>query len=460
MQHSCMHVSKKLIAAAVMLAGSGLAQAELTAEEKQLLGTTLTPIGAEVAGNADGSIPEYVWGEYEAPADYVPGSGKRTDPFRDEKPLFSINAGNMEQYGDKVMEGTKGLMTKFATYRIDVYPTHRTVSFPEWVLQRTLELAGTATLTNGGLSVANIHAAVPFPIPKDGHEAIWNHLLRFEGLRQQSNFKNYNVDSAGIRTIATATNLDSEYPYWDLSKKDPEHYFFFKVQYSEPPRRVGEKILALDPFDYTKGGRRATTYLPGQRRVKLAPEISFDTPNPGSAGVGNWDDGWTFNGSVERFDWKLVGKREVYVAYNNCGAAHQTPVATLVTPDHLNPDSLRWELHRVHVVEATLREGQRHNYHKRRFYLDEDSWVAIASDSYDARGELYKTIHTLSCINYDSGYPKAALLQPGTEPYYDLIANTYTMQALPGPEGNWNFYGDTLPPMQWTPDSLTGTSMR
>ncbi len=58
------------------------------------------------------------------------------------------------------------------------------------------------------------------------------------------------------------------------------------------------------------------SYLPGQRRVKAAPDVAYDTPNPGTAGATTYDDAFMFNGAMDRYDFKLIGKKEMYVPYN------------------------------------------------------------------------------------------------------------------------------------------------
>jgi hypothetical protein len=170
--------------------------------------------------------------------------------------------------------------------------------------------------------------------------------------------------------------------------------------------------MLVDPLDIGTKDRRAWTYLPGQRRVKVAPDLAHDTPNPGTAGATTFDDTFIFNGSMDRFDFKLVGKKEMLVPYNDYVAVYQSKQDDLLKPNHLNPDLVRWELHRVWIVEATLKEGKRHVYSKRTFYLDEDSWMALASDEYDARGQLYRTGFAYMAPSYDVPAPVHRHVQP------------------------------------------------
>lgn len=96
-----------------------------------------------------------------------------------------------------------------------------------------------------------------------------------------------------------------------------------------------------------------------------------------------------YNGAPDHYEWALLGKREMLVPYNSY-AVHQKGLAygDILKSRFINPDLLRYELHRVWVVEATLRKGFSHPYAKRRFYFDEDSWQILAADIYDKDGVL------------------------------------------------------------------------
>src|SRR5260370_41820618 len=71
--------------------------------------------------------------------------------------------------------------------------------------------------------------------------------------------------------------------------------------------------------------------------------------------------------------------------------------------EHLNPDAIRWEAHRVWIVEATLKQGERHAYSKRTFYVDEDSWAIVEADAYDPEGKLWKVGFDYTFNFYDGG---------------------------------------------------------
>jgi hypothetical protein len=430
------------------------AHAAVSADEAKALGTTLTPIGAEKAGNADGTIPAYTGGLTTPPAGFKPGDGMRPNPYADEKPRIVIDQKNMAQYAGQLTEGTKALLQRDPTYRLDVYPTHRSVAFPKFVTDNTVKNASRAKTLNNGTSIEGAHAGFPFPIPKDGNEAMWNHLVRFNGQAYTSKYRNIFVDANGRPTLTVEGLSVQEYPYWDDSKADSEIYWRIKLSYTGPSRRAGEALLIMDPLDIGAKDRRAWSYLPGQRRVRVAPDLAHDTPNPGTGGVTTFDDSFVFTGSMERFNFKLVGKKEVIVPYNSYAVVYQAKQDDLLKPRHLNPDLVRWELHRMWVVEATLKEGKRHVYSKRTFYLDEDCWVALASDEYDGRGQLYR-------VGFAYNAPSYEVPAPYTDTYsdYDLATGAYSMSGFIAETGGQRQV-KALPDRDWTADSLAGAGVR
>jgi hypothetical protein len=453
-----MKFAQSVLAAALALAVTGAAHAAVSSDQAARLGSTLTGVGAEKAGNADGSIPAYTGGLIQAPASYQAGSSFRPDPFESEKPLTVINAGNAAQYAGKMTASTQELLKRFPSFRVDVYPTHRTVAMPQRLLDNTAKNAVGTKTTEGGVALDNALPGVPFPIPADGYEAMWNHLLRYQGFALNSKYDSWNVDSSGRATLATTGNAYIEYPLYDPARttaaNESDVFFKTKLYYQGPARRAGEAILVVDAVNPLKQGRRGWQYLPGQRRVKLAPDIAYDTPNPGSAGSSTYDDSWVFNGALDRYDFKLVGKKEMYVPYNTYKLNYHKVAADVTTPNHVNPDLMRWELHRVWVVEATLKPGKRHIYSKRTFYLDEDSWIALASDEYDASGKLYRGAFAHMAYSYDVQAPNS-----DNHMFYDFVTGSYNITGMYGPYGGVK-YIEPLSKAQWAPESLAGAGIR
>lgn len=450
---------KHLWAATVLALAGASALAAVSAEEARKLGTSLTTVGAEMAGNAEKTIPPYTGGLTTPPAGYEKGSGVRPDPFANEKPLFSITAANMAQHQGKLTAGTLELLKRHPSMRVDVYPTHRTAAYPKWVLDNTLKNATSVKTTDGGLGVEGTYAGVPFPIPKTGHEAMWNHLLRYSGHTYVAKYDSINVNASGNAVLATTGEITVEYPYYDPKRTGQSQakdiFFRTRIGYTAPARRAGEGLLLQDYINVLENPRKAWQYLPGQRRVKMAPELGYDTPNTATAGTSTYDDSYVFSGGMDRFDWKLVGKKELFVPYNAYKMAYAKDPYAVATPKHLNPDFVRWELHRVWVVEATLKEGKRHIYSKRTFYLDEDSWYALASDQYDARGQLYRSGFMAMTPFYEQPAPGSI-----AQFFYDFATGSYNVIGLVGAHSTGLKFIDPLPERQWTPDALAGSGVR
>jgi hypothetical protein len=454
-----MRITTRIIAAALAALCGGAAYGVSPDEAKQL-GTTLTAIGAETAGNKEGTIPAYTGGLTTPPASYQKGGKVRTDPFADEKPRLVITGKDAAAHADKLTEGTKELLKRYPTMRLDVYPTHRTVAVPQRILDNTLKNATGAKAAEGGLVLENVLPGYPFPIPKTGAEAMWNHLLRYSGLGYDgSRYENWNVDAAGVATLAVSADAFWAWPIYDPKKTGPisagDPYWYNKLHYVGPARRNGEALLIIDSVNPLKQPRRAWLYLPGQRRTKLAPDLAYDTPNPGAAGAATYDDVSVFNGALDRYDWKLVGKKEMYVPYSNYRLTYHKNAADITKPNQLNPDLVRWELHRVWVVEAALKSDKRHIYSKRVFYLDEDSWNALASDQYDARGQLFRSSFAFQSQSYDVQAPFG-----DTFAIYDFNSGVYNISGLFGTYGGLKYMTELPRDSAWTAEALAGAGVR
>lgn len=400
-------------AAAVGLAGAyaGMATAAVSADEAKALGTTLTPWGAIQAGNKEGTIPAYT-GPAKTPATFDPKNpGHRPDPFAGEKPLFSIDAKNMAQYADKLSEGIKAALQKYPTYRLDVYPTHRTANYPKWYLDNALKNAtGACKTAKEGNQITGCMPGMPFPIPKTGHEVMWNRLLKFDAASAMSpNMTGTVVDTQGNRTITGVGTMWWQYDVFEPSRinqviGDEEVFERLRIDYNEPARKAGEKLIVQDNIDNINIGRRAWSYLPGMRRIKLAPDIAYDTPSPTGGGTGTVDEAAVWYGSLDRYDFKLVGKKELFIPYNNYRVRDKNVCPSAVsmkTKNHLNPDCVRWELHRVWEVKAILKPGKRHVYPNRTIYWDEDLPGVGITDNYDSTGQIFRVSHSLPISYYE-----------------------------------------------------------
>jgi hypothetical protein len=442
--------------AATLATASFGAAAAVSADEAAKLKTTLTPVGAERAGNKDGSIPAWEGGVSKAPAGYKPGD-PRPDPFAADKPTLTITAKNMDAHAARLTEGVKALLKKYPDFKLEVYPTHRSAAAPQYVYDNTFRNATKAKAVDGGHGVEGAMGGIPFPIPKDGYEVILNHRLAWTGTSVQAPVRVWVMTADGKRAMASGGTQTFRRPYYDADA-DPTkfdgYYQLGKFVVSEPGSKAGEAILAHDGVTAATP-RGLWQYLVGQRRVRKAPSVAYDTPDSVTSGIGLFDEAFMLFGPLDKHELKLVGKREVYIPYNNNRAA-SAKVADLVTPSTLNPALVRWELHRVWEVEATLAAGKRHVVPKRRYYVDEDSWQIVLLDGWDAKGELWRTNYTLTLLAPDIPAVIGNMLWGGydlqTGAYYlNMASNELPVQYKPVPP---------LPRSFFSPEELANEGAR
>lgn len=432
---------------------------QLTAQgnDPSQLKTTLTPLGGEKAGNKDGTIPAWTGG-YKTPISGYKAGGRRGDPFASEKPLYSINSKNMDQYAAKLTDGTKAMMKKYPSYRIDVYQTHRTGVAPQWVYDNTFKNATRAQLVNlsSGPTPKGAYGGIPFPLPKNGAEVMWNHRLRWRGESWHLDVHQYLGTSDGKMVLSTDGQAEQMMPYYfkDVApEKWNGEYWMIRLVNSGPPIRAGEAIVGRQNVDDDK--TLAWVYLTGQRRVRKLPNPCCDTPSPAMSGVMSFDELEMYDGRMDRFDWKLIGKQEMYIPYNDNKAMQPTKDSTVMMPHHLNPDYVRWELHRVWVVEATLKAGHRHQAAKSRYYIDEDTWQGVLGDRWDAKGTLWKTVWVLPMVLPD--VPAVVDLNFG---FYDLTSGTWYSSNMFNEKQEVYKITPRWADRVFTPDALASESVR
>ncbi|MBT9475217.1 DUF1329 domain-containing protein [Polaromonas sp.] len=398
------------VIAASLAALCSQAYAAVSADEAKALGTTLTEFGAIKAGNKEGTIPEYTGGQTKAPADFKPNSGYWADPFKGEKPLYRIDGKNAAQHADKLSESQKHLLKTYPDYYIDVYPTHRSAAYPDSVLKATVRNASTCTAGKDYFSVdVACRGGIPFAIPKNGYEVMWNLTLRYSVATDitTQHGVSWLVDANGNKTVVSDQFTRTERPYYQLDQKDRDPNMILRTySVAKAPARIsGQMTMLTDYLDMDAKPRRAYNYSPGQRRVKLAPEFAYDTPVAQLGGVTLFDELFLFSGKMDRFDFKLVGRKEMLIPYNNYKFYDECKGAQQFTGQHLNPACERWELHRVWVVESTLKPGQRHAYAKRTYFIDEDGSGAGMFDAFDKNGELYRGMFQKTIQLYDQQTP-------------------------------------------------------
>jgi hypothetical protein len=448
-------ISRHFLAAAVgaCLAVTAVAPAQVAPDRLARLGTDLTPVGAERAGNADGTIPAWTGGLPVAAIDQAVGY---TDPFAAEIPLFRITAANVEQYKGLLSSGHLALFKRDPkSFWMNVYPTHRTAAYPEAVLAEVKNQAPLAR-TQGDHILDVGRTTVPFPVPADGVQVMWNHVYRWRGGSVERRVMFAPVQGNGSFYVARLYQNVVFDQQGYMEKPLPGRLYTSGLFFYAPPSAIGLRNITWEPTDPVSGDRARWAYIPQTLDTRRLPSYDYDTLEPYSGGLRTADqtDGW--NGAPDRYEWKLVGKRELLIGYNSFRLADRNlPYAAILRPHGVDPDLLRYERHRVWVVEATLKPGKRHRYFKRIFYVDEDTWQVAQEEIYNEKGQLFRFGDHQEMQFYDVSVPWYAATI-----HHNLATGAYLVYGLsnkePGP-WRWGFKGKNS---DYMPSNLRGIGQR
>jgi len=424
-----------------------------TPENVARLGQDLTPVGAIRAGNADGSIPAWTGGltRDDWPQGYEPGQ-RHPDPYAEDEPRLVITGENYQQYAQHLTAGQQAAFDRYPeTYQMRVYPTRRSASFTDRIYELTKANAASGRLVANGEGVADVAEGFPFPLPQNAYELIWNHKLKYKGTGGVRYWNQVVPTTSGsYQLIRLREEFLGLYYIEGNTIEDTNNillYFFQEVE--SPARLAGNILLVHESLNQIAQPRQAWIYNPGQRRVRRAPNVAYDNPGTASDGLRTNDMTDMFNGAMDRFDWTIADKREMYIPYNSY-QAHSGDLTTddLIKPGHMNPEHLRYELHRVWVVEATLREGTRHINSRRTMYLDEDTYQIAVIDHYDQRGNMWRLSEAHTINFYDVPTYWATI-----ESSLDLQSGRYIANGIDNQERVATF-NESLSPSNYTPQAL------
>jgi hypothetical protein len=400
----------------------------------QKLGQELTPMGAELAANEDKSIPAWTGKvqsndqglEHQKSGDQNPAS------YKQDKRLFTITAENQTEYKNHLSEGVIALLKKYPnTFELPIYPSRRAVRFSTVIEQRTRWNATHTELNNGIDGLRQYTGGAPFPIPSNAAEVMWNARIIHPTpsmVGTMDDIAIYPDNKRQLRRQAYIGEFPFSYADNPIGKVDDDidvNAAYVHVTVEQPKRQKGQMTVVHEALDQIRNDRKAWVYIPGSRRVRRAPTVGYDTPD-GPGGLVTVDDSLGFNGAMDRYQWHLIGKKEMYIPYHayrfdEDGISYEK----LLLPGHANPEYMRFEKHRVWIVEAELKPNQRHIYSKRRFYIDEDSWQIVLLESYDGRNVLWRV--GILNTRYDftvQGYVARAQM------FHDLQSGAYVATRL------------------------------
>jgi hypothetical protein len=441
-----------------LLLFAAVAYSAVNENDASRLGKDLTPLGAEAKANADGSIPAWNGGIQTPPAGYKPGD-HHPDPFASDQPLYTVSPANVGQYEAKLTAGHLAVLKAYPDYKLIVYPSRRSASNPQRIYDATRKNATTAQLISNGNGISGALVGAPFPIPQNGLEVVWNFLTRYRGVAAARHIDQAAVErGGGYQLVKFEDEFLFNYTRPDITTRelqDSNTLIYFKQAAVAPARVAGTILNVHETLDQVKEPRRAWVYNAGRRRVTRAPNVAYDNPGTNADGQRTSDQFDMFNGAPDRYDWTLVGKKEMLVPYNSYKLhSDKIKTADVLKPLHINQDLARYELHRVWVVDAKLKPGTSHLYSRRTFYIDEDSWQILVADQYDGRGQMWR-VSEAHCINYYDAQTFWSTL----EVHIDLQNGRYLAIGLDNENDMYDFNLKRTP-ADYTPDSLRREGLR
>ena len=356
-------------------------------------------------------------------AEYDPRSDSYPDPFSSDQILLTINVNNYNEYKDTVL--TPGQIKMFETYpdtfKINIYPSQRSCAVPPEVLELTDK---NASLIDDGEGVDGIVGSIPFPNPTEALHHVWNHILRYRGVEIYGASPFYIINPDGTRTFGAGEAVAKNFwnPFVRDEKKGLQGMLMTKV--THPPRLADASTLVIESLNAFKTPRRAWVYNPGTRRVRRAPDITYDYKPSAAQGLTTVDQVDGFNGAKDRYNWSDLGTQLRLMPYN-AYKFHETPIEDTLTPYHVDQDYLRYELVSVNVVKAQLKDDKRHIIPQRIMYFDTDSHNMLIEETFDDNNSIM-AYREFPIINfYDQ--PMCLSIHSAT---YDFATRRYQLQSV------------------------------
>lgn len=456
-----MKLLKTLSLTMALLSVAAPASSEVPEEEAQRLERDLTPMGAERTGNAAGTIPAWEGGLAAPPEGlgYEKG-GHHPDPFAADKPLYTVTPVNMAQYAAQLTDGHKAMLAAYPdSFFLPVYASRRSCAFPPQIYQAVRSNAVNGKMVDNENGVTGALMATPFPIPQSAREILWNHELGFRGFK---------VKRPGVSAVPTKNGdytLESSMDQFIFRWSDPaiksteeldNMIIYVRKEGLTPPSNAGSVFVMHSTLDQAAEERRAWFYKPGERKVKRLTAPAYDNPIGGSENLRVNDNMAVFNGAGDRFDWLLHDKQEKLIPYNLYRlASPELAYKDILHKHHVNPEPMRYELHRTWVVEGRLKAGQKHAaIARRQFYFDEDSWIPAVADLYNHADKLYR-VQEGHVLNY---YDQPLCLI-SSDVVYDLDAGRYHIMGLRNHEGEIQFDAN-LEPESFSPEAMRRSGVR
>ncbi len=356
-----------------------------------------TSVGAEYKASNNGLVPE--WNKSKTSVKKI--VNKETifyDQFSNDKVIEIIDKSNYGSFSSVLPFGLSELVKRNDDFRIGLYPTRRSADYPDNIKKQFETVKKEFNDTN--LRLKNLKVGeLPFRFPISGEQIIWNHLLRYQGGSVERKFHTFVVGKEGVFSKVGVWVKRVYKTHMD--KKEPNKLFYALGKYFEPSTLIGDILLVHENVDQLKNSRKSWIYNQAQKRVRRAPDIGYDAVGSGSQGLITADQVDAYNGAPDRYEWKILGKKVLIVPYN-CNKLNDKNLSykSIIKKVSVNFELMRYEYHRVWIVEAKLKSNSSHIYSKRVFYIDEDSWSILLDESYSKNGDLWRVgIHGMVQLN-------------------------------------------------------------
>ncbi len=355
------------------------------------------------------------------------------DPFSSDQILLTVSIENYTEYKDSIL--TPGQIKMFEmypnTFKMNIYPSRRSCAVPPEVLELTDK---NALLVDNGEGVDGVVGSIPFPNPNEALHHVWNHILRYRGVEIYGASPFYIVNPDGTKTYGAGEAIAKNFwnPFVRNENKGLQGMLMTKV--THPPRLADASTLVIESLNAFVTPRKAWVYNPGTRRVRRAPDITYDYKPSASQGLTTVDQVDGFNGAKDRYIWSDLGKQLRLMPYN-AYKFHEASIEEILTPNHVNQEYLRYELVSVNVVNATLKDDKRHIIPHRIMYFDSDSHNMLAEETFDDQRNLM-AYREFPIINfYDQ--PMCLSIHAAT---YEFATRRYQLQSLRSAD---------IPKVQW-----------
>lgn len=397
--------------------------AAISADSAARLQDELTPIGAIRAGNRSQGIPQWEGGLSRSPGEQPPVPVQPyPNPFADDEPLYTITPSNWKRYQAQLTPGQQALLQHYPAYQLVVYPTRRSAAFPETFYQATQQLATTAQLTPTGTLAAPRLDGIPFPLPRNGQEALWNYQLRHQGQwltrrlfqaipSKQPYFTLTWIERWRFNTVLTPETATTVWQYQQHLQSPA--LLADQRRWLHAPRALNQQPIA------------AWLQLSEDSRARRLPTLDGAQTLPFSDGLQTLAHWPALHLSSQLYELQLTGRQVLFMPYN-AYALQAVATDSLLAEQHLNQTLPRYEQHRVWVVMATRKDtAALARYHTQTLYFDEDSWHLLGVELYDAAGKLVQVIEHHPMVFYDIPTFGTVLTV-----VYDLVQQRYLVRGL------------------------------